>query len=325
MQFRTQRGVTPIAAPWDRVYSTGNLEDEPDLKSYLLSVKYDKLKRNARPLVKHMLSNLPAGFDAANYDVIMPVPLHRSRQKQRGGYNQSELLAKALAKHTGIPLETEVLRRGADRGQPGVNRQYRRQNLEQAFSVRNAERVYGKRALLLDDFISSGTTAGVASRKLRQAGASGVSVFTLARSGRDHAGGASTRKVGGVMNDFLGISLMSGRNTPKYPYPPAPQRTIRQDFDSQQLRGLPGYGVDTAVIKKIPRTNPREFRAASTVTQTEVCVSIGSWSSESQRIGLRYSKLRENETLALQKFERAVEYYNDSLTQKCVCPPWLYG
>lgn len=312
VQFRNPRQAASVAAPWDRLYSTGVWQDEPDLQSYLLSVKYDKIKRNIRPLVKHMLANLPADFDASNYDMIVPVPLHRSRRKQRGGYNQAELLAKALAKHTGIPLERELLHRGADTRQAKVNRQYRRQNLQQAFSVRNAERVYGKRALLFDDLITSGTTADVATRKLRQAGASGVSVFALARSDRDYSRGMQTRRVGGAMNDFLGISLLSGRNTPKYPYPASP-RTIKQDFDTQ-LRSLPGYGTigtpqgEAIIQRNLERARQNTGTRAGRYDYEKLVSSV---EKDRQLI----QQIEGQRDAALKNFERAVAYYNDSLTQ----------
>ena len=50
VQFRSPRRATPVAAPWDRMYATAVWQDEPDLQSYLLSVKYDGLRRNMRPL-----------------------------------------------------------------------------------------------------------------------------------------------------------------------------------------------------------------------------------------------------------------------------------
>ena len=219
-RFRQPRqNLSPVLAPWDNVFTTAVWQDEPDLQGHLLALKYDKMRDRVQPLIKHMLSNLPEGFDASQYDVIVPVPLHRQARKKRGGYNQTELLAKGLSKELGVPVDRSFLRRSAPtEQQPKQTRAQRRAGIQESVRVDNAARLYGKRVLLLDDLITTGTTAEIMTRKLRQAGAGGVDVMALARSDRDFSMGSARRGMT-AMDAFLGISLLSGRNEPRYALP----------------------------------------------------------------------------------------------------------
>ena len=219
-RFRQPRqNLSPVLAPWDNVFTTAVWQDEPDLQGHLLALKYDKMRDRVQPLIKHMLSNLPEGFDASQYDVIVPVPLHRQARKKRGGYNQTELLAKGLSKELGVPVDRSFLKRSAPTEQQSKQtRAQRRAGIQESVRVDNAARLYGKRVLLLDDLITTGTTAEIMTRKLRQAGAGGVDVMALARSDRDFSMGSARRGMT-AMDAFLGISLLSGRNEPRYALP----------------------------------------------------------------------------------------------------------
>ncbi|MCA0418206.1 MAG: ComF family protein [Proteobacteria bacterium] len=120
---------------------------------------------------------------AAEADLILPVPLHRTRLWRRR-FNQAAALARTVSRETGLPLVTTALTRiRRTRQQVGLTRAQRADNLQGAFQVSAAARglVEGRRVLLVDDVLTTGATVNAASRALLRAGASAVDVLTFAR------------------------------------------------------------------------------------------------------------------------------------------------
>ncbi len=116
-------------------------------------------------------------------DLIVPVPLHRWRLLKRR-YNQAALLAQALARRTGLPAVNDLLRRKrATPSQGGLSAAGRRANVRGAFAVRPAyaDRLAGRRVLLVDDVMTTGATVNAVATVLRRHGVLGVDVLTLAR------------------------------------------------------------------------------------------------------------------------------------------------
>ena len=120
---------------------------------------------------------------AAGWDMIVPIPLHPRRQKQRE-FNQAEVLGRALARVTSLGPETKLLRRVIDtRTQTRLSRAERSKNVQSAFRfVGTKADVQGKRVVLVDDVLTTGATANACAKLLRQNGAEEVCVWTLARS-----------------------------------------------------------------------------------------------------------------------------------------------
>ena len=112
-------------------------------------------------------------------DIVVPVPLHRRRARSRG-FNQSELLARAVARPLGLPLACRVLRRARDTpAQSALPAAARRRNVRGAFRCR---RLAGEHVLLVDDVLTTGATAEAAARALLDAGAARVEVLVLMRA-----------------------------------------------------------------------------------------------------------------------------------------------
>ena len=113
-------------------------------------------------------------------DVLMPVPLHGSSERQRG-YNQAELLARDLSKRTGLPLASRVIRRL--RNTPPqvsvVSHDERRRAVRDAFECKLD--VDGQRVLLIDDVVTSGSTMSACAAALKAGGARSVWGLALAR------------------------------------------------------------------------------------------------------------------------------------------------
>jgi ComF family protein len=129
-----------------------------------------------------------AGADIlGDADLLVPVPLHRSRLWRRA-FNQSALLARAAAEATGRPWSPDVLRRiRRTARQVGLGAEARTANVRGAFKVpaeRRAE-IAGKRVVLVDDVLTTGATVEAATKELLRAGALSVDILVLARVVRE--------------------------------------------------------------------------------------------------------------------------------------------
>jgi ComF family protein len=113
-------------------------------------------------------------------DLLVPVPLHYARLRERG-YNQSVELARPLAKRFRLPLALAIRRVRATPTQTGLSRDARRRNVRHAF-VAKPDDVLGRRIAIIDDVMTSGATADALSRCLRRAGAAYVEVWVVARA-----------------------------------------------------------------------------------------------------------------------------------------------
>ncbi len=114
-------------------------------------------------------------------DLLVPVPLHRRRERERG-FNQSRLLARRVACAWGVPLRADVLARAAATlPQTDLGAAERRANVRGAFALRRPDAVAGRHVVLVDDIMTTGATAGACAALLQEAGAATVGVVTVAR------------------------------------------------------------------------------------------------------------------------------------------------
>jgi ComF family protein len=116
-------------------------------------------------------------------DLIIPVPLSKRRFLERG-FNQATILAKILAKETGIALDNESLKRVTHTPihRAGMDKKGREMSVAKAFEVTRKKLIKDKNILLVDDVFTSGATASMCAKSLKKKGAGKVSVFTIART-----------------------------------------------------------------------------------------------------------------------------------------------
>jgi ComF family protein len=113
-------------------------------------------------------------------ELVVPVPLHSARQRERG-YNQSELLASALAESLGIRLvKNALVRRKNTKSQTGLTPEQRMRNVADAFEVKKPDTLKGKKVLLVDDVMTTGSTLRFCAEALLGAGADKVFGITCA-------------------------------------------------------------------------------------------------------------------------------------------------
>jgi ComF family protein len=133
-----------------------------------------------RHLARLLAEEAPALLPLGDWDALVPVPLHWSRRWRRG-FNQAEVLARAVGRRHGLSVQRRLLRRV--RGTPPQHGDAgsRRRNVRDAFAVPRPARCAGRRLLLIDDVFTTGATANACAAALRSAGAAAVGVLTLAR------------------------------------------------------------------------------------------------------------------------------------------------
>jgi len=180
-------------AGFDGVYSYGSYEGT--LRTLIHLFKYEKIHTLARPLGEMLARSLPR---EERFDLVVPMPLHWKRRWQRS-FNQSELLAKEVARRWNVPVLGAVRRVKATAPQAGLTNAKRRKNMSGAFAPSRplfhrdlggrfafARRISlkGARVLLIDDVLTTGSTAAACARALKRAGARRVTLAAVARTDR---------------------------------------------------------------------------------------------------------------------------------------------
>jgi ComF family protein len=144
--------------------------------------KYRNKTHLRRPLALLTMEGVSEFVASRAPDLIVPVPLHVRRLRSRG-FNQAVLLGDLLAREWKLPLARRALRR-IRWTEPQINlaAHERRDNVKGAFAVADPAAVAGKRVLLVDDVLTTGSTAEECSRVLKRAAAAEVTVITVARA-----------------------------------------------------------------------------------------------------------------------------------------------
>ncbi len=183
----------PFDVPLDDALCAVCLAHPPAFDTARAILRYDEASRGPILALKHAdrldlvpgfalwLERAGRGVIEAS-DLIVPVPLHPLRLWRRR-YNQAAELARALARRSGIALDTSALKRGRPTPSQGAmpSAKARRRNVLGAFKVPERGRVAGRNILLVDDVVTTGATADAAARALKRAGAAKVRILALAR------------------------------------------------------------------------------------------------------------------------------------------------
>lgn len=129
-------------------------------------------------VAKFMASNMVEEIES-NYDILVPIPLHPTRKRERG-FSQTFEIAKEISKITGIPLKEVLFRQKKTKSQTALGGKERRKNLKNAFKLK--ENVEGAKILLVDDVMTTGITINEAAKTLLKGGAEKVDgvVFAIA-------------------------------------------------------------------------------------------------------------------------------------------------
>ena len=160
---------------FDKSYCVAKYVDTA--KTIVYELKYGKDQALAKVISGYLVEKAKT-LDIP-LDMVIPVPLGPKKFRTRG-FNQSELLAYDVAQSLNLPLETKlVLRTTETMTQTSMSRRERLENVKGAFSVVNKDDVKGKNILLVDDIVTTGSTADDISRMLKKKGANKVYVLAF--------------------------------------------------------------------------------------------------------------------------------------------------
>jgi competence protein ComFC len=144
--------------------------------------KYGRQRQLRHPLAAWLAETMrDPRLRGRHFDLIVPVPLHRARQRERG-FNQALLLADLLSRQIAVPLRDLLERIRYTTTQTAYDRSERMENLRDAFRLREKMDVRELRVLLIDDVLTTGSTLSECARVLKAAGALSVHAATAARA-----------------------------------------------------------------------------------------------------------------------------------------------
>ncbi|MEA3295747.1 MAG: ComF family protein [Patescibacteria group bacterium] len=158
--------------------------DSPVIKKMIKQFKYTPFIKDislifSYLIIKHFL--ILSNVNALKQGILIPVPLHRKKLKNRG-YNQSQEIAKHLSRFLNIPLYQNVLIKTKNTHQQvGLLSEQRQKNIKGAFACQNIEQIKNKKIFLIDDVFTTGATTSECSKILKQSGANEVWAVTVAR------------------------------------------------------------------------------------------------------------------------------------------------
>ncbi len=151
----------------------------PPIDRLVQGLKYYRRLELAR-LLGRRLGTFLEDHEVGHVDVIVPVPLHATRLRERG-YNQSLEIARVVARQLGIPLDYHSTRRlRATEPQTSLPHKARRHNVRGAFDASDA--VAGQRVAIVDDVMTTGHTVGALAGCVRDTGAETVEIWVVARA-----------------------------------------------------------------------------------------------------------------------------------------------
>jgi len=167
------------------------LAKPPRLARMRAAVAYDDISRAIAIRLKHgrkvALARMMARYmaplvgEAGEDRIFVPVPLHRRRLWRRG-FNQSAIVARELSRRLHVPLALDALKRVKSTPPlKGLNMLQRRRTVSGAFRVNPNARVQGRVVILVDDVLTTGSTADACARALKRAGAARVELVSWAR------------------------------------------------------------------------------------------------------------------------------------------------
>ncbi|MFO7891595.1 MAG: ComF family protein [bacterium] len=153
------------------------------IESLIHQIKYHHRKKLGFFLGKIAGRLLHEELKTTGEEVIIPVPLHKIRYRERG-YNQSSLLAQGISEYIKLPIYEQIMVRIKNtKSQTTLNAQQRSSNLKNAFSVTDSQKIHNKTIFLVDDVSTTGATLNSCSRTLKKAGVEKIIGLAMARPG----------------------------------------------------------------------------------------------------------------------------------------------
>lgn len=151
------------------------------VRNLILQYKFNDKAYLYRTFCEFIVKNKKVFDFIKSYDIIIPVPIHKARMRERG-YNQSELIAKELAKKLGLKVYTDVLIKiKNNKVQSTLSSKERKINTKNVYKLVNLEKIYNKRVLIFDDIYTTGATINSCIEEVKKANVKKIGILTLAK------------------------------------------------------------------------------------------------------------------------------------------------
>ena len=151
------------------------------VRDTILQYKFKDKPYLYRTFCEFIVKNKKALEFIKSYDIIIPVPMYKTKIRKRG-YNQSELIAKELAKKLGMQMENDVIIKIRDNKiQSTLNKQERQENIKNAYKLINPNKIENKKVLIFDDIYTTGATLNECVKVVESGNASKIGILTLAK------------------------------------------------------------------------------------------------------------------------------------------------
>ncbi len=151
------------------------------IRKIIINYKFNDSSYLYKTIVNFLLKNEKFFQNLKSYDTIIPVPISHKRRKERG-YNQSDLIAKEIAKRTQINYQNQCLIKTKNIvEQSKLNKDERQKNIQGVYKLQKLHKIQNKKILLIDDVYTTGSTVNECCKILQQAKPKKVGVLTIAK------------------------------------------------------------------------------------------------------------------------------------------------
>ena len=173
------RSCQKVRAHYDFSWAVTEYNDAMRRLIHLFKYRHKTLLRKTFGFLMHQFIT-SYQINLTEIDCLIPLPLHSSRQRERG-FNQAELLAELLAPRLNVPVVRNNLKRTVPtQNQARLGLKERFTNIHDAFTITRPQELSDRNILLVDDLLTTGATASEAAKAIKNAGAARVGIFTLA-------------------------------------------------------------------------------------------------------------------------------------------------
>ena len=151
------------------------------IRKLILQFKFNNKSYLYKTFCEFIVKNKKIFDFIKSYDIIIPVPMHRKKLKLRG-YNQSELIAREIAKKAKIDIDTNILIKiKNNKVQSTLDKKEREENTKNVYKLINQEKIYNKNVLIFDDIFTTGATINSCINEIRKAKVKKIGILTLAK------------------------------------------------------------------------------------------------------------------------------------------------
>lgn len=157
------------------------LKYEDLVRRTIINFKFNDKPYLYKMFSKIILKNEKAFNFLKTYDIIIPVPMYGKKKRKRG-FNQSELIAREIARKANLDIYTDVLIKTKDnKTQSSLTKEERSKNVKNVYKLANEEKINNKNILLFDDIYTTGATTGECVKIISKAKVNKIGILTLAK------------------------------------------------------------------------------------------------------------------------------------------------